>query len=42
MQLPQGVAQMSTPLHELLTPDFLNSLHIDDNTPRNEQPSSQA
>uniref|UniRef100_A0A2K1YD57 Response regulatory domain-containing protein n=1 Tax=Populus trichocarpa TaxID=3694 RepID=A0A2K1YD57_POPTR len=41
-QLPQGVAQMSTPLHELLTPDFLNSLHIDDNTPRNEQPSSQA
>ncbi|XP_011030193.1 PREDICTED: putative two-component response regulator ARR21 [Populus euphratica] len=41
-QLPQGVDQMSTPLHELLTPDFLNSLHIDDNTPWNEQPSSQA
>ncbi|XP_034929856.1 uncharacterized protein [Populus alba] len=41
-QLPQGVDQMSTLLHELLTPYFLNSLHIDDDTPWNEQPSSQA
>ncbi|KAG6746427.1 hypothetical protein POTOM_050967 [Populus tomentosa] len=38
---PQGVDQLSTPLHDLLHPDFLNSLHIDDNTPWNEQPSSQ-
>ncbi|XP_011041635.1 PREDICTED: two-component response regulator ARR1 [Populus euphratica] len=38
---PQGVDQVSTPLHDLLHPDFLNSLHIDDNTPWNEQPSSQ-
>ncbi|KAG5234518.1 two-component response regulator ARR [Salix suchowensis] len=41
-QLPQSVDEISTHLHELLTPDFLNSLHIDDNTPWNEQPFSQA
>ncbi|KAJ6748052.1 hypothetical protein OIU79_029225 [Salix purpurea] len=40
-QLPQGVDEISTHLHELLTPDFLNSLHIDDSTPWNEQPLSQ-
>ncbi|KAJ6672013.1 hypothetical protein OIU85_013368 [Salix viminalis] len=38
----QGVDEISTHLHELLTPDFLNSLHIDDNTPWNEQHFSQA
>ncbi|KAJ6869721.1 hypothetical protein NC651_034440 [Populus alba x Populus x berolinensis] len=38
---PQGVDQLSTPLHDLLHPDFLNSLHIDDNSPWNEQPFSQ-
>ncbi|CAK7337170.1 unnamed protein product [Dovyalis caffra] len=39
---PQGVDQAGTSLHELLNPDFFNSLQIDENAPWNEQSSGKA